>query len=823
MTLVKRSVKGSPVSAAEYDAVVDQVETNKDSIEVLNGQFKDSQVTLSFANLAAATSYWNTQDGLSNTPTDGVLIYIEDVKEDYKWLASDANKAVATGRNFVETKTTFDKTDNVNNSTDKAVFDGVKSEITDAIDIKVEDNKTVLDIQDAITEIFNGQVNVTGTSSYEVVPTFNLVAGTEYTITTQFGGSLPSGLEFYAAPQSGGTTSIQVFPNTSDFATGVTFTFTPSENSGLRVRTYEAGKLLNITVTSVSGKKSQKIEDIEASITQEAANRQIADTTLQANIDAVDADLQSEKTKIIALETALQFQDTQTTVFDDDVTVTGTSAISVYTDLVENTEYEITITSNDSLPGNGSSPALELYEGLVGTGTNSIQTYPTGTDFVTGVTLTFTASNYNILQVRTYIGGKTLSITIVSNNGKQSVRLENIETSIAQLGNSFKGVEIFSVGDSLATKGIWQNELARLYGATFDNSKNINPAAPISLGGTGTVGLTETCGQYRMKNLIDNHPITKKIFYENINDYNVVAFNSAYIGAINDEPFMLVNVIYLPDQGFTNATAAVNYWDNNIATILNPYTPTKGSSINIPYNTNGINVQVDSGATSSGLIRLTVNGANFEITVTAGDNVADIVDYIMEYQYELNVKARNANNISVDFSHPTTVPTISFTDLGSTGVTMTISATTTAQAYIQRVYKGEANGTDWIDPTKWDFTYTLYSAYKGLIEYVQTNRPTADFYWFIPTRYGLTLSDYHDANGNIDINAFKASQANIDYQSLVDIQIEVCELYGLQYLDMTKLSGITLFNFSTFYNENNVHPKEAGDIRFGETIFKHTK
>jgi hypothetical protein len=94
MALVRRLQKLQPVSAAEYDAVVDQVEVNQGDIQVIAGQFADSQVTLSFADLATATAYWTAQDGASNTPTDEVEIYIQDVKQFFKWDASNAAKAV---------------------------------------------------------------------------------------------------------------------------------------------------------------------------------------------------------------------------------------------------------------------------------------------------------------------------------------------------------------------------------------------------------------------------------------------------------------------------------------------------------------------------------------------------------------------------------------------------------------------------------------------------------------------------------------------------------------------------------------------------------
>jgi hypothetical protein len=129
MALVRRLQKLQPVSAAEYDAVVDQVEVNQGDIQVIAGQFADSQVTLSFADLATATAYWTAQDGASNTPTDEVEIYIQDVKQFFKWNAANAAKAVYS-RDFSDAlkadKTVVDpikeKTDNLNNTNDGILY-----------------------------------------------------------------------------------------------------------------------------------------------------------------------------------------------------------------------------------------------------------------------------------------------------------------------------------------------------------------------------------------------------------------------------------------------------------------------------------------------------------------------------------------------------------------------------------------------------------------------------------------------------------------------------------------------------------------------------
>ena len=397
--------------------------------------------------------------------------------------------------------------------------------------------------------------------------------------------------------------------------------------------------------------------------------------------------------------------------------------------------------------------------------------------------------------------------------------LEDLEVQ-SFLINTFKGVEYYTVGDSLCARNQWQPKFVELTGATFDEAKNIDPTKPLSLGGTQTRGYDEKCGQYRLKNLFEVDPNAKKIILQNINDFNV---DPSQYGTIDDDPFMLVNVIFVPDAGLNSLGEAITYWTTNFATIVGAETPTKGSSINIPYNADGENVEVTGVATSNGNVNLNVNGADYSIAVTTGDTIADIVQKIVEINYGLIVDTENANNVSVDFYNPSGSVTVIFTDTDSTGVTMSVTATTTAKAFYSQVYKSEANPTDWADIANWVDFINLYPIYKGQLEYAQTNFPEADIYYFIPDRYGVNLSLYQKPDGTPDIDAYKASADYIRYEQLVGVQKAVCALYKIKVIDVNSESGITLFNFLTYFNQSDVHPKQSGFDRWAETMYKLIK
>jgi hypothetical protein len=88
MTLVKRLVKGSPVSGVEYDAVVTVVEDTAESLSVLYGQINDTEAVFSVLDAAAMISKWNELDGLGKTPVDGIQLFREDLNQFWKWNGS---------------------------------------------------------------------------------------------------------------------------------------------------------------------------------------------------------------------------------------------------------------------------------------------------------------------------------------------------------------------------------------------------------------------------------------------------------------------------------------------------------------------------------------------------------------------------------------------------------------------------------------------------------------------------------------------------------------------------------------------------------------
>lgn len=71
-------------------------------------------------------------------------------------------------------------------------------------------------------------------------------------------------------------------------------------------------------------------------------------------------------------------------------------------------------------------------------------------------------------------------------------------------------------------------------------------------------------------------------------------------------------------------------------------------------------------------------------------------------------------------------------------------------------------------------------------------------------------------NGDTQDNGGSGGQVS----ALYDMQKEVCELFGVEYIDLHRKAGITLDNAREYYYDSNVHPKDKGYIKWAEEIFR---
>jgi hypothetical protein len=444
MALVRRLQKLQPVSAAEYDAVVDQVEVNQGDIQVIAGQFADSQVTLSFADLATATAYWTAEDTAGNTPTDEVEIYIQDVKQFFKWDASNAAKAVFSRDSRIVDYVKYQKYTTANKNlidvSDTTVTyvvfdsdlnrleiykDGAWGAVSDQESLALKADKTEtqlinqkiitsLNTTEEATSIYSNDLQFTATTPLNVV---NLKKGVKYTITATSSDNLTNGLRFYT--NEAGTPLIKEYPNTTNFATGISFEFMPTQDLILSARTTLTSVSVQIDVVYLKS-ESQEIKTIKENVSNSETNI----NTNQLKID----DTLNPTLKSTILTDGLK-------------TTTNTTINLIGVSVVEGKRYKFEFSSASSLTS-----GLVFYEQDAN---NIIVNYPNTTDFTNTITFEYTANLTGELYYRTQIVGSEVNIKVTELE-YTSDSIESISSntsSIVELNKFFEDYAFYQLID----------------------------------------------------------------------------------------------------------------------------------------------------------------------------------------------------------------------------------------------------------------------------------------------------------------------------------------------------------------------------------------
>lgn len=428
-------------------------------------------------------------------------------------------------------------------------------------------------------------------------------------------------------------------------------------------------------------------------------------------------------------------------------------------------------------------------------------------DFNNG-SLTITDKNNNI-------------IAKITKDGIQSVDFIDINgNSILNNSLLLVGKELFTVGDSLSAPGKWQQKVAEITGCTFDQSKNVKPGSQISTGGTASYGGSKDCGLARILNIKKEGYSPDIIMLENVNDAN--AFNSEgqpTSGTINDEPYIINQIL----EGYT-----LSDWNTDAASLLRGIPSNKrmfGTSIQLSYTTSGKNLKILTKASREGDIRLSIGVAQtgvlvYGIHVTTSDTISDIVDKILEYNYTLVTDTMGADGQSVNFSSGmSSYPcSVAFEDTGNTGVTVSITDTDSASAILTKLFNGDNLTTDWDNPAKWGGDTTFFAAWKGMIEFAKINFPAAELILLMFPYCSMNPADYTNDDGTFDQESYNATLVKVE--AMFTAQKQIAEIYHIPVIDIHHTCGVTVGNYSQYYYNDNVHPKDSGYEYFGKKIAK---
>ena len=403
-----------------------------------------------------------------------------------------------------------------------------------------------------------------------------------------------------------------------------------------------------------------------------------------------------------------------------------------------------------------------------------------------------------------------------------------------ELGNKpLSGYELFSLGDSLSTSGVWQDKVAELTGCTFDNTKNNYAQAPLSVGGSITFnGRTGTNMFWRAKNLVDMGYIQGDgskaiVVLENGNDmmmYNGQTGGLEQALAYEFNPNARVLVPTTPLEGYTN----VDDVPSNLRALNACMTYLNSKS-------GCIRMSVATLPSSAGTIKLTIGTAIgsyvYEIAVTPQSTteatMSHVIDKILECQYTNVSDIDGGDGESVIFA-PDTGDTISvsFEDVGNTGMTMTKTTGVTGQYKMYKFFVGD-DVADWEDATKWELYFNslnIYSrineGYKSIIEYLQRTYPKIHIFIGSFPSHAAKPSTYLKPNGTYDTYAYSQSDRMQRFEHFSNVLEDIAKFYSVGFINVFKDCGITISNKNSFYiNEStNVHPIDAGYERFGETM-----
>lgn len=210
---------------------------------------------------------------------------------------------------------------------------------------------------------------------------------------------------------------------------------------------------------------------------------------------------------------------------------------------------------------------------------------------------------------------------------------------------------------------------------------------------------------------------------------------------------------------------------------------------------------------------------------TSEETMAHVVDKIMEYAYTGMTDVLGEDGVSVDFSNGNAnyLVTLEFTDTGNTGMRVSITDNPNAKTSVAKYFIGDSVD-EWTDVSKWQEGITYSQGWKSSIELLQRIYPKLHIFVSHFPHHSVTFSEYLLPNGAYDSASYdKVSRMEMMRNMEVELK-KIADFYSLPFLNVFRECGIGINNMLTYYNASaNVHPKNEGYYRFGETVAAQLK
>lgn len=383
--------------------------------------------------------------------------------------------------------------------------------------------------------------------------------------------------------------------------------------------------------------------------------------------------------------------------------------------------------------------------------------------------------------------------------------------------------KLISLGDSLSTPVIWQNRVKNVIPNLID------AVSDISAGGTGSAPSSKQNGFFRVLRLVNDSLIQDNgehtiVIMENVNDVWGVPQNVDT--AIAEDKAVMPKDVIESDILKTEFTSA------NLDTIPQNKR-TIGAFLQVLTIANGKKLTITNAPTTEGDVRLVVGWLGGSTTVnvhvvpqaTEAATIEYVKEKILEYDYS-PITDIDGGNSSILFSLGNNAyeTIVQFTDIDNTGMTCTIEAVSDAHGTSLKYFNGTSL-SDWTDTTKWvdASSLSLTSAYKGIVQYILTNFPKCHIIMAGFPRHSVTPSTYQNADGTYNVETWKQTEFEVMGDNLIAYQEKIAKLFNIPFVNIDRDINITLSNLSTFYNNNNVHPKTVGYTRIGDVMAANIK
>ena len=393
----------------------------------------------------------------------------------------------------------------------------------------------------------------------------------------------------------------------------------------------------------------------------------------------------------------------------------------------------------------------------------------------------------------------------------------------------FEGEKVVGIGDSLSQAGLYEQDFCQISGATYNGI--------FSKGGTTTLSPIFKDGTMdRVNQFLESGNDASIIFLENVNDswlavgeWDDSKNDFPIKGSIADDSFM-ISSYYDYDKVYYNNNLAYQEFINNIQTIVATVPSEQkrhGLILRQKVKTVEFLFKVTKAASKAGTIVITIGNNSKSVTVSESDSLETIAYNINQYSFEgftHYLDNKDKTIVHIQMYDNDTVPTNAGVTVGDTGVEINVSSTESL-GYNVWCFTGYTE-SDMLTTSNWN-SPNLYQMYKGIIEKLQSERPTVRIVWIMPTIWTVKYNpkDSKDTNSDGSFNMYKVLE-DLDYKrrwKLFEIQKEVCEYYGIEYVEIYKKAGITPYNIETYYNSGDIHPKRLTYTKWANIIYRTLK